>query len=68
MGKGKGNPEGFVAPVTPGRIIFEADGVPYAVAKRGFTSCSTEITYYDKSLWLDVIIQKNSLPAIKFKN
>ena len=33
MGKGKGNPEGFVAPVTPGRIIFEADGVPYAVAK-----------------------------------
>ena len=29
----KGNPEGFVAPVTPGRIIFEADGVPYAVAK-----------------------------------
>ena len=30
---GKGNPEGFVAPVTPGRIIFEADGVPYAVAK-----------------------------------
>jgi len=33
MGKGKGNPEGFVAPVTPGRILFEADGVPYAVAK-----------------------------------
>ena len=24
MGKGKGNPEGFVAPVTPGRILFEA--------------------------------------------
>ena len=33
MGKGKGNPEGFVAPVTPGRILFEADGVTYAVAK-----------------------------------
>lgn len=33
MGKGKGSPEGFVAPVTPGRILFEADGVPYAVAK-----------------------------------
>ena len=30
---GKGNPEGFVAPVTPGRILFEADGVPYAIAK-----------------------------------
>ena len=33
MGKGKGNPEGFVAPVSPGRILFECDGVPYAVAK-----------------------------------
>ena len=33
MGKVKGSPEGFVAPVTPGRILFEADGVPYAIAK-----------------------------------
>ena len=33
MGKGKGSPEGFVAPVTPGRILFEADGVPCAIAK-----------------------------------
>lgn len=33
MGKGKGAPEGFVAPVTPGRIIIEADGVPLHIAK-----------------------------------
>lgn len=33
MGKGKGAPEAFVAPITPGRILIEADGVPYAVAK-----------------------------------
>ena len=33
MGKGKGSPEAFVAPVTPGRIIIEADGVPFAMAK-----------------------------------
>lgn len=33
MGKGKGNPEGWVAVVRPGRILFEADGVPMAVAK-----------------------------------
>ena len=33
MGKGKGNPEGFVAPVTPGRILFEAEGVSLAVAQ-----------------------------------
>jgi large subunit ribosomal protein L16 len=33
MGKGKGAPEYFVAPVSPGRIIFEAEGVPLAIAK-----------------------------------
>ncbi|MBN2166700.1 MAG: 50S ribosomal protein L16 [Marinilabiliaceae bacterium] len=33
MGKGKGSPEGFVAPVTPGRIIIECDGVPFDIAK-----------------------------------
>ena len=33
MGKGKGDPYAFVAPITPGRIIFEAEGVPLAVAK-----------------------------------
>ena len=30
---GKGNPEGFVAPVTPGRILIEAEGVPMQIAK-----------------------------------
>lgn len=33
MGKGKGAPEGFVAPITPGRILIEVDGVPFEVAK-----------------------------------
>lgn len=33
MGKGKGAPEGFVAPVTPGRMLFEVEGVSYEVAK-----------------------------------
>ena len=33
MGKGKGTPEYFVARVSPGRIMFEADGVPFEVAK-----------------------------------
>lgn len=33
MGKGKGNPEYYVAPINPGRIIFEAEGVPLAIAK-----------------------------------
>ena len=33
MGKGKGAPEGFVAPVSPGRILFEIEGVSFDVAK-----------------------------------
>jgi len=33
MGKGKGAPEGFVYPITPGRVIFEIEGVPFDVAK-----------------------------------
>jgi len=33
MGKGKGAPSHWVAVVRPGRIMFEADGVPYDIAK-----------------------------------
>ena len=33
MGSGKGNPEGWVAVVKPGRIMFEVGGVEEAVAK-----------------------------------
>ncbi|MBQ1780790.1 MAG: 50S ribosomal protein L16 [Bacteroidales bacterium] len=33
MGKGKGAVEGYVAPVTPGRMLIEIDGVPFDVAK-----------------------------------
>lgn len=33
MGKGKGAPSHWVAVIQPGRVIFEADGVPTATAK-----------------------------------
>jgi len=33
MGKGKGAPSHWVAPVRPGRVLFEADGVPLDVAQ-----------------------------------
>src|SRR6202049_836080 len=33
MGKGKGNPEYWVATVKPGNIIFELDGVPESIAR-----------------------------------
>ena len=33
MGKGKGSPEGWVAVVKPGRVMFELAGVPEPLAK-----------------------------------
>ena len=36
MGKGKGNPEYWVAVVKPGRILYEMEGVDEATAKDGF--------------------------------
>lgn len=36
MGKGKGAPDHWAAVVQPGRILFEADGVPQQVAKEAF--------------------------------
>ena len=37
MGKGKGNPEEWVAVVKPGRIIFEMEGVDTAMAVKALT-------------------------------
>jgi large subunit ribosomal protein L16 len=36
MGTGKGGVEGYVAVVTPGRVIFEVEGVPAELAKEAF--------------------------------
>lgn len=43
MGKGKGAPEYFVARVSPGRILFEADGVPMEVAKEALRLASQKL-------------------------
>ena len=37
MGKGKGSPEYWVARVKPGRIMFEIDGVPDAIAREALS-------------------------------
>jgi large subunit ribosomal protein L16 len=34
MGSGKGDPQGFVAVITPGRIVFEISGLPPEVAHK----------------------------------
>lgn len=36
MGKGKGNPEGWVAVVKPGQVLYEMEGVSPEIAKEAF--------------------------------
>jgi large subunit ribosomal protein L16 len=48
MGKGKGNPEGWAAIVKPGRILFEADGVPVQVAKEAFELAAQKLPILTK--------------------
>mgnify|MGYP006334322411 FL=1 len=43
MGKGKGNPEGFVARVKPGRILFEIAGVDEEMARTALESASHKL-------------------------
>jgi large subunit ribosomal protein L16 len=43
QGKGKGNPEFWVARVKPGRIMFELDGVPEVIARRAFELAAAKL-------------------------
>ena len=48
MGKGKGNPEGFVAPVTPGRMLFEVEGVSFDIAKEALRLAAQKLPVITK--------------------
>ena len=48
MGKGKGAPEYFVAPVTPGRILFDAEGVPLEVAREALRLAAQKLPILTK--------------------
>ena len=43
MGKGKGNPEGWVAVVKPGRMLFEIEGVTLALAQEALGLAATKL-------------------------
>ncbi len=43
MGKGKGNPEGWVAVVKPGRMMFELEGVPEETARRAMQLAAAKL-------------------------
>lgn len=48
MGKGKGAPEYWVAVVRPGRILFEAEGVPYEIAKEAMRLAAQKLPVQTK--------------------
>jgi large subunit ribosomal protein L16 len=43
MGKGKGNPEGWVAVVKPGRVMFEIEGISEDLAKKALALASAKL-------------------------
>ena len=43
MGKGKGSPEGWVAVVKPGRVMFELEGVTPEIAKKAMALAAAKI-------------------------
>ena len=48
MGKGKGTPEYFAARVSPGRILFEADGIPLEVAREAMRLGAQKLPVHTK--------------------
>ena len=43
MGKGKGDPQGYCFDVYPGRIIFEVDGAPEAIAREALRKAGSKL-------------------------
>jgi large subunit ribosomal protein L16 len=43
MGKGKGNPEGWVAVIKPGRVLFEIEGVTEELARKSLALASAKL-------------------------
>src|SRR3954470_4957988 len=43
MGKGKGTPELWIVRVKPGRVLFEVDGIPAALAKEALALAAAKL-------------------------
>jgi len=43
MGKGKGNPEGWVAVVKPGRVMFELEGIEESLARTSLNLAASKL-------------------------
>ena len=48
MGKGKGNPEGWVAVVKPGRVMFEVEGIEEPLARQALELAAAKLPLRSK--------------------
>jgi len=55
MGKGKGDPQGFVFEVLPGRILFEVDGVSEAIAREALRKAGAKLPVKSKVVSREII-------------
>ena len=44
MGNGKGNVEYWVCPIQPGKVLYEMDGVPEALAREAFALAAAKLS------------------------
>lgn len=54
MGGGKGNPEGWVCVIKPGRILFEIEGIPEELAREAFNRASHKLSVKTKFVTRDL--------------
>ncbi len=57
MGSGKGNPEEWVTPVRPGRVLFELAGVPAPVAREALRLAAHKLPLHCR------ILQRGEIPT-----
>ena len=55
MGKGKGAPEGWVAVVKPGRVMFELEGVSADLAREAMTLASAKLPLKTKFVTRSIV-------------
>jgi large subunit ribosomal protein L16 len=61
MGKGKGSPEGFVARITPGRMIIEAEGISLKVAKEALRLAAQKLPVTTKFVVRRDYVEKSNI-------
>ena len=55
MGKGKGEVQGYVAVIKPGRILFEMSGVPLEIAQEAFRKAGNKLPFPTKIVTKELV-------------